>query len=419
MWGSSDNGDGTYATESQGTILELLDSNGNPAISIQFAYDGIIYSENQTSYPNWEQPIGNWQGAGYASYKLVIDPTTQTFDFYYTNSTPLFGVYRTGVIGAQFATATDNIKSIKYVPIPFTPFKPAENNWGLWLDELKLLDTNALANYTQDNFCNFVDCIYYDPFSYTDSTYNHGWFLYQTIPISGYVMLQNNSLGYYFQHDFDTFRYTDGSGVVTFQFRAIFPEPSVPSGVDIINAGLDGAINLEFTHNSIIDLQTMSSVGTYAYNTWNTYTIVLDLVQSTYDMYIDNNKIAESQPITPALQVSRVSFWQNDPASVYVDSVIVARGTSLLAGLGANEVSDTGVSASDLRVCWSPKNGSFDWTCCNAQERIDKSMLCPVRVTGLFVLGNIANFVLGNFIYFLIIVIILVIFIPFFVPKRN
>lgn len=407
--------------EAQDTFVHLLDSNGNDAILLQFSLSGEINLANSTSYPNTPIVIGNWQGAGYSSYRMDIRPDEGTFDFYYTNSSPLFSVYHTGCINCSFTFPLDNIKGVEFEPEPFIIYMPnnTTTNWGVWLDELKVTDTAGQANYTQDNFCNFADCIYYDPFSYTDSTYNHGWFLYQTTPTGGYIILQNNTLGYYFQHDFDTFRQSDGAGVVTFQFKALFPQPVVQSGVDIVNAGLDGAFNLEFSHNSIIDLNTHSSLGTYAYNTWNTYTIVLDLTTSTYDLYIDQNKIASSQPITPLLQVSRLTFWQNDPASVHIDNVIVARGTSLLAGLSGNPISDTGVSASDLRVCWSPHNGTFDWTCCNAQERIDKSMLCPARVTGLYILGNIANFILGNFVYFIIIVILLVIFIPFFVPRPR
>ena len=429
MWGSSDNNDGTYMAGvsfnvsnpynvtyfggTQATILHLLDSTGADAINLQFAWDGNIYNTNQTSSG---QVVGNWNGAGVYSYKLVIHPDNQTFDFYFTNETSNpFSDYWVGCIDCQFATATNNIKGVEFEPLPWLPPMPPNANWGLWLDNLKLVDTNGLASLTQDNYCNFAGCIFYDPFSYTDSTYNHGWFLFSTSPTDGYIQFENNTFGYYFQHDFDTFRSSDADGIVTFQFRAVFPAPASESMVDIVNFAVDGAFNIEFTKNTIIDIDSMNSLGTYNYGTWNTYTIVLDLVQNTYDLYLDHNKIVAGQPIPITAQVNRLGFWVNDPASIYIDQVVVAEGLGLLNWV----TSDTGVPAEHLKNCWSPKNGSFDWTCCNAQERISKSGLCPLRVTAFYFLGGITTFVLTYFLYFIILIIIVVVAIPFLVPKRN
>jgi hypothetical protein len=78
---------------------------------------------------------------------------------------------------------------------------------------------------------------------------------------------------------------------------------------------------------------------------------------------------------------------------------------------------EIGVSVADMTWCWD--EGRFNWSCCTYAENSTKSMLCPMRVTGRYVLGGVATFIFENFIYFLILVVVFVLITPYIAPKLR
>jgi hypothetical protein len=77
------------------------------------------------------------------------------------------------------------------------------------------------------------------------------------------------------------------------------------------------------------------------------------------------------------------------------------------------EETPEGIPESHFRQCWDD-DGHFDWDCCSSEEEAERSMWCPTRVTALYFLANITQFVLQYLLYFLIIAILFVILTPYF-----
>jgi hypothetical protein len=402
-------------------LLNVTGDELNPAIELEWGTDGKIYNH---PYNASIQEIGNYQGSS-DSYKLVVNMTTHTFKFYYTNSTNLLSFIE-GCSNCSFKN-NGTIKQFEIYPLP-----PVYGNWtynilGIWADNIKLTlgaETAPPVNVT--NYCYFTGCIFHDHFLYADDTYTHGWYMFNTTPSQSIVFYGNSTQGYYFDHYFNTFRSTDSSGLMSVQFRAMFPQPP-ESALDLNHFSIYSdlvtkPIDLEFSDGIIFDVNRgVSPVGTYAFGSWNTYTLLVNLQSNTYDLYQDSNRLVNGAPITQIVtEVSKVGFWVNTNSSMYLDYVTIANGSVLVDAITTGGIiSDTGVPVADLRWCWSDTNGSFDWACCTAQENATRSILCPARVTARFWLGSATTFILGNFIYFLILIIIFVIVTPYIAPKLR
>jgi hypothetical protein len=398
-------------------LLVTQDYNGalnDIAIYLEFGADGIIYNSLSTG----GVAIGNWQDV-MGSYKVVVNPVNHTFKFYYTNSTN----YLDYVEGCSNCSFRNNVTIRKLSVEPQPPYPETYESVGVWLDNLKLtLGEEEVVEQNVTNYCYFDGCIFHDHFDYADDTYTHGWYLFNTTPSQSFVVVAN-STGYYFDHAFNTFRNTDAGGVMSIQFRALLPQPS-PTTADYIHfylypnniGGNYSLVPIDMQFSDGIIFANGVSAGTYAYNAWNTYTLLVNLNTNRFDLYSNNNKLISSGTIShPATSVNKIGFWVNTGSSIYIDYVTLANSSVLVDSISGG-VSDTGVPLADLRWCWSETNGSFNWDCCSASENQTKSLWCPARVTGRYFLGGIATFVLNNFIYFLILVIIFVIIIPFIVP---
>jgi surface protein len=420
----TDIGGNMYVLGGMPFYVFLLNATGdelNPTIELEWGTDGKIYNHPHNASI---QEIGNYQGSS-DSYKLVVNMTTHTFKFYYTNSTNLLSFIE-GCSNCSFKN-NGTIRQFEIYPLP-----PVYGNWtynilGIWADNIKLTlgaETAPPVNVT--NYCYFTGCIFHDHFLYADDTYTHGWYMFNTTPSQSIVFYGNSTQGYYFDHYFNTFRSTDSSGLMSVQFRAMFPQPP-ESALDLNHFSIYSdlvtkPIDLEFSDGIIFDVNRgVSPVGTYAFGSWNTYTLLVNLQSNTYDLYQDSNRLVNGAPITQIVtEVSKVGFWVNTNSSMYLDYVTIANGSVLVDAITTGGIiSDTGVPVADLRWCWSDTNGSFDWACCTAQENATRSILCPARVTARFWLGSATTFILGNFIYFLILIIIFVIVTPYIAPKLR
>jgi len=426
----------SYVLNGMPIDVYFKNSTGDQIIHLVWGSDGIIYNYNSSGF---SVPIGNWQGS-FDSYKLVANMTSKTFNFYYTNSTNELS-YVLGCANCTFRY-DGTIKSVDFYPQPPLMGSYANLSVGVWLDNLKMVlgaETAPPQNIT--NFCYFTGCIFHDHFNYTDDTYTHGWYQFNTTPSNSIVFYGNSTNGYDFQHYFDTIRITDSNGIMSLQFRAKFPQPS-ESALDLIHFalyttdGLNKIIDLEFSDGIILDsnaglgqpctgnlvfCQAGSGLGSYTYDHWNVYTMKIDFAGHTYDLYQDNNLLASGAPIVSTqTEMNKVGFWVNTDSSIELDYVTLAGGTLLVDSISNGLVnSETGVPLSDLRWCWSETNGTFNWNCCTSAENATRSMMCPLRVTGRYWLGSATTFVLNNFIYFLIVVILFVILVPFIVPMLR
>jgi hypothetical protein len=416
MWLESSLGNNTYDPIGMPTQITFEKSNGTHQIHINFNSAGEIVN---VLHGGGSQVLGNWDGSGEFSYKVIAHPSNHTFEFYFTNASNNFEY-----VEACSDCAWENNGTIdKFVitPYPIDPY--GYYNIGIWMDNIYLTMGTAEQNFTEaGNFCNFEGCIFFDPFNYTDDTYAHGWYMFNTTPSAGVVDYSNSTQGYYFEHQIDTIHSTDNGGIFSVQFKAMFPTPP-QTALDLIHFQLSNGeggkpIDLEFSNGIIFDVNRgVSSLGSYSYNSWNTYTLLVNLNDNTYDLYMNSNQLVSNGGITiPATEIVKGGFWVNTNSSIKIDYITIAKGSIMVDAIANGIVSETGVPISDLKWCWSKTNGSFDWSCCSAEENATKTMLCPARVTFRYALGGITNFVLGNFIYFLIIVIIFVMITPYIAP---
>lgn len=402
----------TYIPNGLPVDVRLYNAAGSQAIWLEFASDGLIYNHDGVTNP----AIGNWQ-SGLFSFKMVMDADTHQFDFYFTNTTNALSF----TLGCANCSFRNNLTITKVGFEPQSPFPANYTSVGIWLDNLKLSQGGSIVPIDNTNFCYFTGCIFHDHFNYSDDTYTHGWYMFNTTPVSSVVTYGNSNNGYYFDHSINTIHSSDNNGLSSAQFRVLFPQP--PTGaLDLIHFALYASptvkpIDIEFSDGIIFDVnQGVKSLGTYAYNQWYTFSLELNLASNTYDLYMDGNKIASGETVAQiSSEIGKVGFWVNTNSTILIDYVTVAQGTLLTDSLRSGGVGDTGVALSDLRNCWYA-NGTFDWSCCTASQNSTKSMWCPISATGRFFLGNVTNFVLGNFIYFLILLIIFVVATPYIIP---
>lgn len=409
--------DTNYVPNGMPLKVELRSSGGAPVISMEWTINGTIRADDGNG--GW-LVIGNWQDA-MSSYKVIIHPQNYSYDFYYTNSTQSFG-YALGGTGLPFSY---NFTTTKMVFVPDYPLVPQPYKAiGIYVDNIVMTMGNLTPVSNQTSFCDFTGCIFKDHFNYSDDTYTHGWFDFNTTPVSSVVTYYYQN-GYYFYHDLDTIHSTDNSGLFSLQFKANIPQPSQDAldwnFFELNSPDLESMIRLQFTDGVIVDVNRNGAVlGSYGYDAWNTYTMQVNMNSYTYDFYIGGNKVVSNAPITiPKTAINRIGFFVNTNSSIKLDFVAVAKGTILADYVSGGFDPETGVPVGDLTWCWSKTNGTFNWACCDAEENLTKSYWCPARVTARYYLANVTNFVLGNFIYFLILVIGFVILVPFIVPKKK
>jgi hypothetical protein len=417
MWLEASLGNNQYDPIGMPTQITLEKANGKHLIHINFNSAGEIVN---VLHGGGSQVIGYWDGSAEFSYKIIPNFANHTFAFYYTNASNLFSY----VEGCSDCAWENNGTISKFVVTPYPIDPDGYTSIGVWLDNIYLAMGTAEQNATDtQNFCNFDGCIFYDPFNYTDDTYTHGWYMFNTTPNNGILEYENSTNGYYFEHQIDTIQSTENGGIFSVQFKAMFPTPP-ETALDLIHFQLynsEGAkpIDIEFSNGIIFDVNRgVASLGSYSYNSWNTYTLLVNMVDSTYDLYMNSNKLVNNGQMTiPANSIVKGGFWVNTDSAIHIDYITIAEGSLMVDAIGGGISSDTGVPLADLQWCWSETNGTFNWACCSASENATKSMWCPARTTLRYWLGGITNFVLGNFIYFLIIVIIFVIITPYIAPR--
>jgi len=392
--------------------FRIIDTeSGGIPIHIVWDFTGNIswYDENLT-----EHQIGNWQSM-INSYKLIVNLTNKSYDFYYTNESSLFTMVK-GCDHCPFTADVAQVNKFSWEADAVVPINAY--SYGMWLDRINLSQVVPGYNYTNiTNYCNFDGCVFFDHFLYTDNTSIHGWYMFDTIPEFSYAKYENNTLGYFFEHEFTP---TTPIDFVTMQSRMMFKQRQQNSSYpDMIDWMLDVPVDIRFADGTIYDHNRGDALlGSYGFDTWHTYTLVVNYNANTYDFYIDTSRVARNIPIANiGTSVSKVSYWENTDSKVYIDFIKVATGNALISSL-TTDISETGVPTDHLRNCWMA-NGSFDWSCCSTDEIATRTFWCPTRVTGLNFLGNITNFALTYFLYFIILIIIAVILIPFLIQARR
>lgn len=387
----------------------------NLLLSLKWDTDCKIHA--RTVGNNWSTIVGNYhmcQGLGYAdsleSYKIIVDFDTQTYDFYFTNCTSPFS-YQLGCANCSFVSNNvTKARAFRWFPDFST------TSYGWWLDTISLRQTEGYAPSNVTNFCYFDGCIFHDHFDYDDSTYGHGWYMHETIPVNSIATLTNQTYGYYFDHTFDVFRKTDGEGIVTVQFYAMIPEETSKfEDTKFLLYGDDynrRPLYIDFGIQTITAFSANNQViGHFNYDKWYLYSFVLDLNEQTFDFYIDGSKSAEDVAIEALEQsdgIAKVGFKPETDSIMLVDFITVAEGTDIIDDIVDFE--DTGVPSEHLRVCWD--EGDFDWTCCSSKEQNDKSLWCPFRVTILWGLASTTVFALKYILYVLILAGLFVLCLP-------
>lgn len=397
-----------------------IDGNSTADIIIQVDWltDGTIWAFNGGAYVQ----VGNWQTWDMYSYKIIINQDDRTFNFYYTNSSNMLSY----ITGGQNLSFIAN-HSLNFFQVnPHTPVSGSYASVGVFLDNIRLQVAPAENMSGQTNFCSMTNygsnCVFFDHFDYADDTYAHGWYLFNTTT-SNSIVTYDDPNNLYFQHEIGPIY--SSSGVFTTQFRALFPAPPQNS-LDTIYYRLYGPggstpVNIQFRQGRMYDMnQNGLPLGTYSYGVWYKVTMEIDPLAGTYDLYLDNKKLVNKMPIVnPSSQITKVYFFANTNSSIMLDYVSIIKSTILTDPFTSGIDSETGVPIADTTWCWSKTNGSFNWDCCTGQENATKSFWCPVRTTIRYGLGGVTNFVLMNFIYFLIIVIAFVLITPYIAPKLR
>jgi hypothetical protein len=385
-------------------IMNVTNSSDGIVLQLMFAGDCNIYQANSTG-DYGSDVVGTWTGGEMDTYLLLFNLTTETYSFYYTNiSSPIN--FLTGTVNHALNMNTTDVNSITFYPDGLHN-RYIDPNYSMWLDNIILTQTQGVVNVDTSNFCYFSGCLFFDHFAYTDSTSNHGWYLPSYTPINSVVVMNNNE-GLGFEHAISIYRPSDGNKLISFQFKAYITDPD-PVFVD----------DIEFIVYGVDSYQTIISDHPFQYGTgvWHTYTYVINTNTNKYDIYVDGNKRKTNQAIsTPITEITKIGFRGSQNAPIlWIDSVTVSVGNLITTDAS---ITDTGINPDDLKSCWS-KNGTYDWSCCDLEQQDEKNMWCPVKTTSTFVLGNIAVFILQNFIYFLIIVIIFVLALPIIIKSKG
>jgi hypothetical protein len=168
-------------------------------------------------------------------------------------------------------------------------------------------------------------------------------------------------------------------------------------------------------------LPTYRSISAYPWGAWDTYSFVINTNKNTYSFYIDGQVKVSNHPLLfVSNDIGIVGFQVNTAGrQMLINSVRVEQGQTFVDGVtGSSGTGDNGVNPDYLRQCWS-NNGTYDWSCCTADEQASKSMFCPIRVTVVGWLAQLASFAIGNILIVIVLAVILVIFIPFLVPRPG
>lgn len=396
----------------------LKDATGAEALTLHYADNGYIEYVDGDGATRQITRWGDWSEAMGYDYLIVMFPAEHKFNFYYTELTSSLE-YTLGCANCTYNSSTGEIARFGFKP-DFT-----EVTYGFFLDTLKVTlgDTTATGQRSECP-ANDANCLFYDTFSYSDQTSNHGWYSYAATPTNGYVTLPFD-LTVNFDHSITPYTWGTGDGIVTYQFNAQFNKPT-PSDAEIAIYAKDSTgtqVLLTSWSDMVYEpfgLPTYRSISPYPWGSWNTYSFVINTNKNTYSFYIDGLVKVSNHPLLfTSNDIGIVGFQVNTAGrQVLINSVRVEKGQAFANGASGQDTSDTGVNPNDLRNCWSG-NGTFDWTCCDVDEQVSHSGWCPVRVTGLNWLGNLTLFALNNIIYVIIIAVLLVIFIPFFVPRKS
>ena len=397
----------------------LKDSTGAEALTLHFADNGYIEYTDGNGVTRQITKWGDWSQAMGYDYIIVMFPSDHKFNFYYTESTSSID-YTQGCANCTYNPTAGAIAKFGFKP-DFT-----EPTYGFFLDTLKVTigDTTAVGLKSE---CPSSDrnCLFYDTFSYTDATLNHGWYNYITTPTNGYVTLPFDSMSN-FDHVITPYSWGSGDGIVTYQFNAQFNKP-VPSDAEIAIYAKDstGSTVLLTSWSDMVyepfGLPTYRSISAYPWGAWDTYSFVINTNKNTYSFYIDGQVKVSNHPLLfVSNDIGIVGFQVNTAGrQMLINSVRVEQGQTFVDGVtGSSGTGDNGVNPDYLRQCWS-NNGTYDWSCCTADEQASKSMFCPIRVTVVGWLAQLASFAIGNILIVIVLAVILVIFIPFLVPRPG
>jgi hypothetical protein len=413
-----------YETETDYTpyaapvYLYLKSLNGTIGLKFRWANTGKIEYWDKDGVRREITGWGNYNETQGTDYVIIVYPENHTFNFYYTNKTDSLSY----TLGCENCTYNNSFNSFGWFG-----FKPDFSNtdYGFMLDTTKV--TLGVAEEGAGNFCPQSDsnCLFYDQFNYTDSTANHKWYSYATIPVnSQYASVVYSNMN--FDHVITPFAWGSGDGIVTFQFNALLNKaPTNQDNIIVYAKSTDGTtvLLIEFTDliYRTLNNNSATSISPYPFDNWATYSFVMNTNTNTFTLYIDSVAKAINKPLFfTGDSVGRIGFLVlNSSRSMQLNYVKVYKGQAFVNSFIAESIGDDGVNPADLQNCWSSTNGSFDWTCCTDEENATKSMLCPARVTFRFFLGSVTSFVLNNFMYFLVILIVFVLITPYIVPSLR
>ncbi len=393
----------------------MLDSDDNTIIRL--SWFNPVDNATQCNISSWDTivngsvvdtQIGDWQMM-WNNYKIEVNLTSDTFDFYYTNLSSPY-TYIQGCDDCNFfenATPTD-IKTFQWIPF----FYPVAD--GFFLDTIRVKDLAVVDITYITNFCYFEGCIYHDHFDYDNAVKHHGWYLNEQIPTDSYIEFSANPYGLWLDHTFDVFRNSDEDGIVTIRFKAMLKtQVSTVNSPQFYLYGSDYSktpLVIEFDSGIITDVQSGTVIGSYQEDRWYEFTFVVDLDSNIYDFYMDESLMAQDQTIEDVTTaVAKVGFHTVDNP-IWIDYITVSEGDDIIADI--IDTIDTGVPAEHLRECWDD-NGTFDWSCCEDDEEEEKSLGCVTRITFFYSIGSLTNFILRYILYFLVLAVLFVILTPY------